>query len=146
MLHLLKPDRGSTHSHRRVGRGCGSGRGSFCGKGCKGQKARAGRMKSQPFEGGQTPLVRRQPKRGGFTNVNRVSYEAINLRDLQEKLQPGEYSVPQLVDAGLVSGTKPVKLLGDGKLTKKFILTMDHASAAAKEAVEKAGGSVTILK
>ena len=144
MLHALKPTKGSKSSKKRVGRGNGSGRGTFCGRGCKGQKSRSGGGKGPQFEGGQTPLIRRQPKFGGFRNPNREEYEAINLDVLEEKLSAGSYDFDALKEAGLISGKLPVKILGRGKVTKKFKLTVDGASKSAKDAIEKAGGSVTV--
>lgn len=144
MLHALKPTKGSKSSKKRVGRGNGSGRGTFCGRGCKGQKSRSGGGKGPQFEGGQTPLIRRQPKFGGFRNPNREEYEVINLDTLEEKLAAGSYDFDALKEAGLIAGKLPVKILGNGKVAKKFKLTVDAASKSAKEAIEKAGGSVTI--
>ncbi len=145
MLHLLKPSRGSKSSKKRVGRGNGSGRGTFCGRGCKGQQSRSGGGKGPQFEGGQTPLIRRQPKFGGFRNPNREEYEVINLDTIEEKLDAGSYDFDALKKSGLIEGNLPVKILGRGKVTKKFKLTVDGVSKSAKEAIEKVGGSVTII-
>lgn len=144
MFHIIKPVQGSRKAHRRVGRGNGSGRGTFSGHGCKGEQARAGRGKAAPFEGGQTPLVRRQPKLGGFKNPTRKEYEVVNCDSLEAHLEPGTYDVEGLKEARLVDGKRPVKLLARGKLTKKFSLTVNAASKSAKDAVAKVGGSVTI--
>lgn len=145
MLHMIKPAKGSKKRRQRVGRGDGSGRGTYCGRGVKGQSSRSGRNKGPQFEGGQTPLIRRQPKLGGFRNPNREEYEVINLDVLEKKLEPGSYEVTDLVEAGVVRGKLPVKVLGRGKVTKKFELKLDAASKSAKEAVEKVGGSITLL-
>jgi len=145
MLHMLKPNKGSKRPKKRLGRGNGSGIGTFCGKGVKGQKARAGRGKGPQFEGGQTPLIRRQPKLGGFRNPNREEYEVINLDALDEMLESGSYDAESLREAHLVSGKFPVKVLGRGKLTKKFTLSVHAVSKSAKEAISAAGGSVTII-
>ena len=145
MLHEIKPTAGSRKTRKRTGRGDGSGRGTYCGKGIKGQKARSGRGKGAQFEGGQTPLIRRQPKMGGFRNPNREEYEVINLDVLEKSLKPGSYDVTELVEAGAVRGKLPVKVLGRGELTKKLDITVNAASKTAKDAVAKAGGSVTII-
>ena len=144
MLHTLKPSKGSTHRRKRLGRGTGSGRGAFSTKGVKGQKARAGRGKGAQFEGGQTPLVRRQPKFHGFQNPGREEYEVVNLDVLERKLAPGSYDVGALRTARLLTKNLPVKILGRGKLTKKFALAVDAASKSAKKAVVAAGGSLTV--
>lgn len=128
-----------------MGRGNGSGRGTYCGRGCKGQKSRSGGVKGPQFEGGQTPLIRRQPKFGGFRNPNREEYEVLNLDTIEERLGAGSYDFDSLKKSGLIGGKLPVKVLGRGKLTKQFNLTVDGVSKSAKDAIEKAGGSVTII-
>ncbi len=145
MLHTLKPNRGSTHSSRRVARGNGSGNGTTGGRGQKGQQSRTGKGRRLGFEGGQTPLIRRQPKLGGFTHPRRVNMEPLNLDILEKRLEAGTYDVAKLKSLRIVSGRSPVKLLGRGTITKKLSLTVNAASKSAKEAVEKAGGSVTIV-
>lgn len=145
MLHTLKPYKGARKARTRVGRGRGSGKGTFSGRGVKGQGARSGGGKGPQFEGGQTPLIRRQPKRGGFRNPNRQEYEVLNLDTLEARLDTGNYDTDALREARLVGGRLPVKILGRGKLTKKLGLTVHAASKTARDAVEKAGGSVTIV-
>lgn len=145
MLHTLKPYKGARKDRMRVGRGRGSGKGTFSGRGVKGQGARSGGGKGPQFEGGQTPLIRRQPKRGGFRNPNREEFEVLNLDRLEARLDPGNYDTDALREARLVDGKLPVKILGRGKLTKKLGLTVHAASKTARDAVEKAGGSVTIV-
>ncbi|OGJ55750.1 50S ribosomal protein L15 [Candidatus Peribacteria bacterium RIFCSPHIGHO2_02_FULL_52_16] len=145
MLHTLKPNPGSTHRRRRVARGNSAGGGTTAGRGTKGQHARTGKGYRFGFEGGQVPLIRRQPKLGGFTNPNRVDYEVLNVDTLEEKLSPGTYDADALRGIGLLSSNKPVKLLGRGALTKKFELKIDAISGTAKQAVEKAGGTVKLL-
>ena len=129
----------------RIGRGNAGKKGTFCGRGVKGQKSRSGSGKGPQFEGGQTPLVRRQPKRGGFRNPTREEYQIVNIDTLEARLEAGAYNVDSLKEARLVDGKLPVKVLGRGKLTKKFELTVDAVSGSAKKAVEAAGGSITIL-
>ncbi|MCF7844263.1 MAG: 50S ribosomal protein L15 [Kiritimatiellales bacterium] len=144
MLHTIKPTPGSKSAQKRKGRGSGSGNGTTAGKGTKGQRSRAGASRRFAFEGGQTPLLMRQPKLGGFKNPNRVECEVVNLSDL-ETLTAGKYDVTALREAKLLRTKRPVKILGRGEVTKKLELTVDAASKTAKEAIEKAGGSVEIV-
>lgn len=146
MLHSLKPNRGSTRKRHRVARGNASGSGTTAGRGTKGQKSRVGKNRNLGFEGGQTPLIRRQPKLGGFTHPRRVDMEVLNLDVLEAKVPAGSYDIPALVALRVLSGNRPVKLLGRGELKKKLSLTVNAASKSAKAAVEKAGGTVTIVK
>lgn len=145
MLHTLKPARGSRKRRKRLGRGVGSGRGTFCTRGVKGQKARAGGGKGPQFEGGQTPLIRRQPKRGGFRSPTWREYAIVNLDTLEERLEPGGYDATALREARLVHGKLPVKVLGRGSVSKKFDLRVDAASKGARKAVEEAGGSIRYI-
>ena len=145
MLHVLKPNRGSTQKKKRVARGNASGSGTTAGRGTKGQQSRVGKGRRLGFEGGQTPLIRRQPKLGGFHRPMRVEMEPLNL-DMLEKADAGTYDIAGLAAAKLVSGKRAVKVLGRGTVTKKFALTVNAASASAKQAIEKAGGSVTIAR
>jgi len=146
MLHTLSPAKGSRRARRRVGRGNAAGGGTTAGKGTKGQRSRAGRSRKFGFEGGQTPLLRRQPKLGGFKQpaACRTEYEVLNLTDL-EGLKAGAYDIDAFKALRLVRTKKPVKILAKGELTKKMDLTVNAASKSAREAVEKAGGSVTII-
>ena len=145
MLHTLKPAKGSRQNRKRVGRGNSSGSGTYSSRGMKGQHSRSGSTRRLGFEGGQTPLLRRQPKLGGFKNPKRVEYEAINLSDLETRLEEGSYTQSDLREKKLIRTKKPTKLLGRGALTKKITLEVHAASASAREAVDKAGGSVTIV-
>lgn len=144
MLHTLKPAPGATKARKRVGRGNSAGGGTTAGRGTKGQLARKGNTKRVGFEGGQTPLLRRQPKLGGFRNPSRIEYEVVNIGDVEEQLAAGKYSAADLRAQKLVRSKQPVKLLGRGELNKKFELTVDAASKSAIAAVEKAGGKVLI--
>lgn len=142
-LHDLSPSRGSHRGRKRVGRGTGSGLGKTAGRGQKGQKARSGAGVHPHFEGGQMPLHRRLPKRG-FTNINRVEYQVVNLRDL-EALE-GQVTVASLKGVGLIGNVrKPVKVLGQGELTKALSVEAHAFSKSAKEKIEAAGGSVTVV-
>lgn len=146
MLHTLAPAAHSRYKSKRRGRGDSSGRGSFSGRGCKGQNARAGTKFRQGFEGNQTPLAQRLPQLRGFTNINRVSYQVVNLRDL-ENLGMSTVTLMDLKEKGIIhSVNKPVKLLAQGTISKKVSIEAHAASKEAKEMVEKAGGSVTILQ
>jgi large subunit ribosomal protein L15 len=150
-LNELKDNPGSRKMRVRIGRGIGSGMGKMGGRGGKGQTARAG-VRLGGFEGGQMPLHRRLPKRG-FNKRDRKVYNEINLGRLQaaveaKVLDAGKpVDVGALVAAGLVRRPLDgVRLLGDGELKAKLALTVNHASARAKAAVEQAGGSVTLIE
>jgi len=143
LLNSIKPKSGATHSSRRLGRGNGSGRGTFCARGCKGQGQRQGGNVRPGFEGGQTPLIRRLPKLRGFSNVNRKDFQVVNVSDLNN-FEAGEEVTPlSLYLKKLIrSKTMPVKLLGDGVLEKKVTVKVQKVSATAKEKVQKAGGKI----
>ena len=145
MLHALRPNKGSTKNRHRVARGNGAGSGTTAGRGGKGQKGRTGKGLRLGFEGGQTPLIRRQPKLGGFVHPRRVTMEPLNLDILEKRLQAGTYDLAALKAHRVISGRGPVKLLGRGTVTKKISITVNAASKSAKAAIEKAGGSVTIV-
>lgn len=149
-LSDLKDNEGSRKSRRRIGRGIGSGRGKTGGRGVKGQKARSG-VAVKGFEGGQMPLHRRLPKRG-FKNVWAKKLTEINIGRVQEAIDAGKLDASAAVDmaalvkAGLLRRAKDgVRLLGSGELKAKVSFSVYGASKSAVAAVEKAGGSVTIL-
>jgi large subunit ribosomal protein L15 len=145
-LHELAPPKGAKTERRRVGRGLGSGRGKTSGKGMKGQKSRSGGKIPLYFEGGQLPLVRRLPYRRGFNNVFRVEYEVVNLDQLEKLEASGEVTPEVLRAAGLVRRNhKPVKVLARGSLEKSVAIQAHAFSAAARQAIEAAGGKVTVL-
>jgi large subunit ribosomal protein L15 len=148
-LNELKSNPGSHHRKMRVGRGIGSGKGKTCGRGGKGQTARTG-VRINGFEGGQTPIHRRLPKRG-FKNHFRTEYAVINLGDIQKAVDEKkldskkDINLEALKAAGLVrKNAKKIKLLAKGTLSAKISLHINLASETAKAAVEKAGGSVTL--
>lgn len=145
MLNQISPAPGSRRARKRVGRGNSAGGGTTAGKGTKGQQSRSGYRRRFGFEGGQSPLLRRQPKFGGFRHPDHTEYEVISLSTLESKLEAGDYDVPALKERKLVSTKKPVKILGRGELKKKLNLSVNAASKSAREAIEKAGGSVTIV-
>ena len=144
-LHELKPAEGSRKERNRVGRGIGSGNGKTAGRGQTGQNARSGGGVRPGFEGGQTPLFRRLPKRG-FTNINRKEYQVVNL-DKLNRFEDGTEITPELLlETGVVSKLKAgIKVLGDGKLEKKLTVKAHKFSASAKEAIEAAGGSAEVI-
>lgn len=146
MLHSLRPASGSRSSRKRIARGNAGKGGTTAGRGTKGQQSRTGKGRRLGFEGGQTPLLRRQPKLGGFKSVRRDNFEPLNLETLEAKLPAGKYTVADLRKASLLRTRMPVKLLARGEIKKKFELEAHGASKAAKEALKKAGGSVTIVK
>ena len=144
-LNNLKRPHNSWHRKKRVGRGQGSGLGKTAGRGGKGQKARSGNMRFEGFEGGQSPLQRRLPK-FGFTSPNRTIYAVVNLSDLEGFDAGATVDVDALKKQGLVKGRYDgVKVLGNGSLTKKLTLRVHKLSAAAREAIEKAGGTAEEL-
>ncbi|MDQ7038802.1 MAG: 50S ribosomal protein L15 [Aquificota bacterium] len=145
-LHELQPHPGATKERKRVGRGIGSGHGKTCGRGHKGQKSRSGDRKMPPwFEGGQTPLHMRVPKRG-FVNPNRVEYTPVNVGVLNKLFEEGEEVTPEkLAEKGLCSERDLVKILGDGEITKKLTVKAHAFSRSAKEKIEKAGGTCEVI-
>ena len=143
LLSQLKPAEGSKHYQKRLGRGRGSGLGQTAGKGHKGQLARSGGKVRRGFEGGQTPLVRRMPKYG-FSNVDfATTYSIVNLSQL-EKLT-GTVTPESLKEAGLVHKF-PVKILGNGKLSKSLTVKAHKFSDKAKSSIEAAGGKTEVIK
>ena len=146
-LSNLRPADGSKHSDNfRRGRGHGSGNGKTAGKGHKGQKARSGATRPG-FEGGQMPLQRRVPK-FGFKNINRVEYKAINLDTIQklaEAKKLEKVGVNDFIEAGFISSSQLVKVLGNGTLTAKLSVEAHAFSKSAVAAIEAAGGNVVKL-
>lgn len=146
-LHNLKPAAGSTRKRKRVARGQGSGAAGTAGRGHKGAKSRSGNKEKRGFEGGQTPLQRRLPKRG-FNNPNRIEYVAINLNRIQaiaDKFQLTEISPANLFEKHIISRNDRIKILGRGELNVPVSVTAHAISAAARKAIEDRGGSVTIV-
>lgn len=143
-LHNLQPAVGSTKNKTRKGRGPGSGKGGTSTRGHKGAKSRSGYKRKVGFEGGQMPLQRRLPK-FGFKNFNRVEYKAINISVLEQLAQEKnleKIGVAELVEAGLVSGKQPVKILGNGTLTAKLTVEANAFSKSAEQAITAAGGTI----
>lgn len=140
--HELKPPQGAHKSSKRVGRGNGSGHGTFSGRGVKGQTARSGGKVPAWFEGGQMPLQRRIPKRG-FNNHFRVENQVVNLERIDAIEDVDEFTVERMIELGLVDrNAGPVKVLAKGSISRAVTVVADKFSAAAREAIEAAGGSV----
>jgi large subunit ribosomal protein L15 len=148
-LHNLRPNPGAVREKKRVGRGHGSGHGKTSGRGQKGQKARSGwKGGTRPgFEGGQTPLYMRFPKRGFSNAPFKKEYAIVNVGLLNERFEEGAEITPEVLrEAGLVKKNLPVKVLGDGELTKKFTVKAHKFSTSAKEKIEAAGGSCEVIE
>jgi large subunit ribosomal protein L15 len=140
-LNNLKPKKGANHARKRVGRGPGSGHGKTAGRGEKGQKSRSGFSRQIGFEGGQMPLHRRLPKRG-FTNIFKREQAVVNVSELERFDNGMTVDEAALRKAGLVKGRADgIKILGDGKLTKKLNVQATKFSASARKQIEAAGGS-----
>ncbi len=145
-VHDLKPAAGSNKAGKRVGRGTGGKGGKTAGRGSKGQRARNTVHRS--FEGGQTPLLRRLPKLKGFNNPFRVEYQAVKLHtlsDLADKLGTTKITPEVLVANGVVRKDAFVKILARGEVSTKLTVSAHAASKAATEAIEAAGGSITLI-
>ena len=144
-LHELKAVEGARHSRKRVGRGTGSGHGKTACKGHKGQNARSGGGVRPGFEGGQTPLFKRLPKRG-FTNVNRKEYAVVNVEDLNVFEKDSVVTIENLQEKGLVKKVyNGVKVLGDGKLEVALTVKANKFSKAAEAAITSAGGTIEVI-
>lgn len=153
-LHNLRPAKGSTHRRKRVGRGEGSGVGKTSGRGQKGAGSRAGAKSRVAFEGGQNPIQRRMRKLRGPHMKKSMPFEKfrthtqpVNLRDLEARFEKGAEVTPDsLRAAGLATRRDiPVKVLGQGELTKALTVTVHAFSATAREKIEAAGGSIQVL-
>jgi len=143
-LLKLKRNKGATKRKQRIGRGNGSGRGSYSGRGGSGQTARTGGGTKPGFIGGQTPIYRKMPKFRGFTNINRVVFQAINLKDLNVFDDNDTVDKEKLHTKHLIRNTKqPVKLLGTGELTKKLNIQIDRISETARIKLQKSKSTVT---
>ena len=151
MKHIgnLSPAPGSRHKKKRVGRGAGSGHGGTATRGHKGHQSRSGGHQSRGFEGGQMTLTRRIPK-FGFTNINRVEYQEVNVATLQrlvdeKRITNGVVSKDVLLSLGVIRvKSAPVKILGNGDLSATLNVSCDKISAAAKNKIESAGGAVPV--
>ncbi|MCH8299637.1 MAG: 50S ribosomal protein L15 [Candidatus Marinimicrobia bacterium] len=143
-LENLRRPGGPRKARKRIGRGQGSGTGGTSGAGHKGARSRSGFKRKKGFEGGQMPLQRRVPK-VGFTNIFRVEYQVVNVRDL-ERAGGKEITLDTLIASGLVRNmNKPVKILGTGELTEAYNVSANAFSKSAVEKIEAAGGKTTTV-
>jgi len=149
MIHQITAQAGKYKKRKRVGRGPGSGTGKTCGRGHKGAGSRSGATGSirAGSEGGQMPLFRRWPKRGFSNAAFRKHFAIVNLKAIEARFDDGaEVNAQTLAEVGLIRGLKlPVKILGEGQLTKKLNVTAAKVSEAAKEKIAKAGGTVNLI-
>ena len=143
-LHELQYTEGARKERKRVGRGTSSGTGKTAGKGQKGQKARSGGGKKPGFEGGQTPLFMRLPKRG-FTNFNRVEYAIVNVEALNRFEAGSVVDMAALKECGLIKRMDGLKVLGDGKLEVALTVKAQKFSKSAVAAIEAAGGKTEVI-
>jgi len=139
----LSPAPGAHKARKRVGRGNSSGHGTYSGRGSGGQKSRAGYKMRPGFEGGQLPLIKRLPRKRGFTNIFRIEYSVVNVSDFNEFESGAEVTPEAMVAAGLIkSSRQPVKVLAHGDLNQPLTVKAAKFSAAAKAKIETAGGTV----
>jgi len=145
-LNNLHPAEGSTHKKKRLGRGPGSGLGKTSGKGHKGQKSRSGYSRKIGFEGGQMPLQRRLPKRG-FTNIFKKQWIEISLGKIEENFNAGDVVTPEILhERGLIKKAKhDLVILGTGEVSKSLTISAHRFTKTAKDKVEKAGGTATVI-
>jgi len=144
--HNLKPPAGATHKRKRVGRGDGSGHGSYSGRGCKGQKSRAGGGVRLGFEGGQLALIKRLPRKRGFVNIFKTEYSIVNVGELKAFSADAEISAKELLNMGLINSFKyPVKILGNGDIDRPLVVKANKFSAAAEKKIVAAGGKVEAI-
>ncbi len=137
----LSPAPGSKKSRKRVGRGDGSGHGTYSGRGCKGKKSRSGYKMRPGFEGGQLPLIKRLPLKRGFTNMFRTEYSIVNISKLNIFESGSEVTPDKLVAARIVKSLRhPIKILADGDINRPLVVKANKFSAAAKAKIEVAGG------
>ena len=140
-LNELSPAPGSKKSRKRVGRGDGSGHGTYSGRGCKGQKSRSGHRMRPGFEGGQLPLIKRLPQKRGFTNIFRTEYSIVNISKLNIFESGSEVTPEKLVATRIVKSLRhPIKILADGDINRPLVVKANKFSAAAKAKIEAAGG------
>lgn len=139
----LSPAFGSKKKRKRVGRGDGSGHGTYSGRGCKGQKSRAGYKMRPGFEGGQLPIIKRLPRKRGFVNIFRKEYSIVNLKKLNIFESGSEVTPEKLVAAGVVKSLRnPIKILAVGNIDYPLLIKANKFSAAAKAKIQAAGGTV----
>lgn len=141
--HELSPAPGSRKDRKRVGRGDGSGHGSYSGRGSKGQKSRSGYSRKPGFEGGQLPIIKRLPRKRGFTNIFRIEYSVVNIGRLGIFEAGSEITPQALLKAGVVKSLRqPIKILAEGEIKQPLTVRANKFSAAARAKIEAAGGKV----
>lgn len=139
----ISPATGSRKNRKRVGRGDGSGHGTYCGRGVKGQKSRSGFSRKRGFEGGQLPLIKRLPRKRGFTNIFRTEYSLVNVEALNRFEAGSEVTPDRLLEAGVVKSLgRPIKILARGDISHPLSVKANRFSAAAKAKIEAVGGTV----
>ena len=139
----LRSPAGAKHKRKRVGRGDGSGHGSYSGRGCKGQKSRSGGGVRVGFEGGQLPLIKRLPRKRGFVNIFKTEYSIVNVGDLKVFSPNAEITIKELLVVGLIKSAKyPVKILGEGDIDRPLVVKANKFSAVAEKKIVAAGGKV----
>jgi len=137
----VRPSAGSRRKAKRVGRGDGSGHGTYSGRGCKGQKSRSGGGVRLGFEGGQLPLIKRLPRKRGFTNVFKTRYDVVNVGKLNIFPAGSEVNAKGLFEASLVKSiSRPIKILGTGDIDRTLVVKADRFSTAAERKITAAGG------
>ena len=138
----IAPAPGSKKDRKRVGRGDGSGYGTYSGRGSKGQKSRAGYKMRPGFEGGQLPLIKRLPRKRGFTNIFRTEYSTVSVGVLSSFDSGSEVTPEKLVAAGIIKSLKnPIKILADGDIKHPITVKANKFSASARAKIEAAGGT-----
>jgi len=139
----LKPPPGARRGRKRVGRGDGSGHGTYSGRGCKGQKSRSGGGVRLGFEGGQLPLIKRLPRKRGFVNIFRTEYNIVNVGKLRVFAPNAEITPEDMLRVRLIGSLRqPVKILGDGEIDRPLVVKADKFSATAERKIMAAGGRV----
>jgi len=139
----IAPAPGSRKASKRVGRGDGSGHGTYSGRGCKGQKSRAGYKMRPGFEGGQLPLIKRLPRKRGFTNIFRTEYSTVKVGALNAFDGGSEVTPEKMLAAGIIKSLKnPIKILADGDIDRSLTVRANKFTASAKAKIEAAGGKV----
>ena len=139
----LLPAPDSKKQRKRVGRGDGSGHGTYSGRGCKGQKSRSGYKMNRGFEGGQLPLIKRLPRKRGFTNIHRIEFSVVNVGQLNIFEAGNEVTPESLAGAGVVKSLRhPIKILAEGNVNRPLVVKANKFSAAARVKIEAAGGTV----
>ena len=146
MQHLLRPNKKARRQRKRKGRGDGSGRGTYSGKGLKGQKARSGKGPRPGFEGGQLPLIKRLPERRGFTNIFKKHYSLVKIGDLQALDIEGQITPEVMLELKLIKNLNlPVKVLGNGELSRNVNVLAHKFTGAARQKIENAGGVAEVM-